>query len=343
MFRQVKATIPGLLSNLWFLIGLLALIPSGTLLSQSAQAFVKVDSVTIGERFDLYVVAAYELGSQTRPPQTESGTLPFGEIELIELKRKLTAGARDSNARVDTMIYEAAAFGIDSVQVTSIPIRIISASGDTTRTHTQAFFIPVRSIVPEDAAGIYDLAPLAEFPREWWPWVLGFLLLVVLAWLIWRYIKKRRMLAEAEDLPPAPRTPPYEEAVKRLRKLSEMPLGNEASTKLFYIELSDLIRTYYARTLHIPAMEQTTRELMADLKAKSEPPHVLVTEEALQKTRNVLSEADLVKFADYRTTDAQHKTSIKHTEDLLKRVEQAIRQRMMMMQSAPENSIPQEV
>jgi hypothetical protein len=213
MGKTGKPYSPTLLScALWLGLGFLSLILSSTtpLNAQSAQAFTRIDSVTVGDRFEIYVVTTYARGGRTRPPQTEGGYLPFGDVELTELKHNHSVLYEGGNTpvRIDTAVYEAAAFAVDSAFVASIPIRIIDELGDTTRVNTPAFYIPVRSLVPVDAAGIYDLTPLAEFPRAWWPWVLGAFLFLLIGLALWYYLKKRQHELSM-DLPPPLALQPY--------------------------------------------------------------------------------------------------------------------------------------
>src|SRR5690606_31722830 len=59
-----------------------------------------------------------------------------------------------------------------------------------------------------------------------------------------------------------PEVSPFDEAVTRLKRLEQVDLYQDAAVKPFYVELSDLLRTYLERRLQVPALETTTRELI---------------------------------------------------------------------------------
>ena len=324
------------------LIGFLLGLWSQPVLAQQAQAFIRVDSVSVGERFNLYLVTSYDEG-RTRVPQTSGGTLPFGDVELFDIKRtrSIRNTQNTSPARIDTAIYEAAAFAVDSALVAPIVVRIITPRGDTTRVQTAAFYIPVRSVVPEDAAGIYDLAPLADFPYPWWFWVLLVLGVLLLAFGLWYWIQKRKQRPMQMDLPAKPVLPPFEQAMSRLRKLSQTDLHKPETLKPFYVELADLMRTYLADTLQISALEETTRELIEELHQQTRGPVPTVSEDTLQLIQKILQASDLVKFADHQPSFAQHETLLQETSKVLKRVEQTrMRHQTMLHAPTPDSHIP---
>ena len=104
----------------------------------------------------------------------------------------------------------------------------------------------------------------------------GFAGLVALMLLgLARYYWKHR-IPEPEpavvEVAPMVMTSPYEEAIDRLHKLETVDLAHQTDIKPFYVELSELLRTYLSQRMGLAAMEQTTRELVYDLKRKYAPP-----------------------------------------------------------------------
>lgn len=93
------------------------------------------------------------------------------------------------------------------------------------------------------------------------------------------------------------RIPPFEMAKQRLQELDSKKLIEQNRIKLYYVELTDIVRSFIEREMKIPALESTTDELietMADFNASSK---LNIPEETLKKLQRLLQEADLVKFA----------------------------------------------
>jgi len=86
------------------------------------------------------------------------------------------------------------------------------------------------------------------------------------------------------------------------------------------VELSDILRSYLADRLTIPAREQTTGEIVATL--REEP---RVSAPARKRIRAVLEVADLVKFADSRPAPADHETAVRETRAALESIEDELR------------------
>src|SRR5690606_31969402 len=123
------------------------------------------------------------------------------------------------DVRLDSAVYEAATFALDSARVGPVRLRLV-AGGDTTEVATPSAFVGVRSVVPAEAEEPKGLAPLAEFPRAWGPWLVAALLVLALLAGIWWWLRRRRSPADTSALPP------HEEVVVRLDRLDAARPGN---------------------------------------------------------------------------------------------------------------------
>ena len=297
-------------------------------LGQQGEAYVSADSVTVGDRFELTVVLGHD-GSRNAvfphemlPDSVRQAESPFslGDFDIINV---LKSGTRpyDLGGQIDSVVYEATTFALDTARVAGIPIGLASES-DTLLAATPPVFLRIGSLVPEDATELKDLAPLAEFDRSWWPWIIGFLVLAAIAGALW-WRRKNADDVDELDLPVEPVTPPYDEAVERLSSLAGMDLNDPEVIKPFYVELTDILRTYVARRARVPALESTTRELLGKLR-DSQAGHV-VPGEVLSEIDGVLSHADLVKFADLRPLLEQTRTMVEETRHAIEGTENALR------------------
>ena len=125
-----------------------------------------------------------------------------------------------------------------------------------------------------------------------------YLILAILAiigfWIYWFVIRKRK---ETEDAPTYRTLPPFEEAILRLNELDEKLLWQNNKVKEYYSELTEIVRGYIERELKVPALENTTDEVLAMIKDFKNADSIETSKETIKKLKDLLQEADLVKFA----------------------------------------------
>ena len=93
------------------------------------------------------------------------------------------------------------------------------------------------------------------------------------------------------------RIPPFEAAKMRLKELDGKELISQNKIKLYYVELTDIVRTFIEKELNIPALESTTDELVETITDFNSSSNLNIPKETLYKLQKLLQEADLVKFA----------------------------------------------
>ena len=267
--------------------------------TRDVRLHVLADSVAIGEPFFLAVTARRDTSETAffRLPEDEEEALVFGDVEALGAARR--ERPLPGGMQVDSLVYLVAAFALDTAYVAPIPV--LFASAETTRVvRSDSAWIPVRSVVPEDAEDIRDLAPLATFPRSVWRIAaVAALALLAAAGVFW-WIRRRRNREdeiEPESIPPIP---PAQEAFDRLDALEKTDLSDPRNTPFFYDELSDILRTYVARRLQVQALKMTTGETVARLEERDIPDGP-----STNRFRNVLVACDYVKFADARPAASQ--------------------------------------
>ena len=148
---------------------------------------------------------------------------------------------------------------------------------------------------PEELVG---LRPLYEFPRNWAPVAAGSLAAVaamlIALLLLRRWIRKRQ---EARGLiPPEPLLPPGLWALREIDRLSRLDVCREGPVKQIATLASDLVRRYLSRRFGFDALETTTYECLAALRAFRSP---RLPQPARDLIRDFLDECDLVKFSKF--------------------------------------------
>ena len=163
----------------------------------------------------------------------------------------------------------------------SILIDVATVAVDTTK---QKMY-PIKAIQSEPYT-------FEDFKSYLW-WILGILLLIAL--ILYFVLRKKETPEEIEA-----RIPPYQLALTRLKKLDEKQLWQKNKIKKYYVELTDIVRSYIERELSIPALESTTDELMETMTDFNASSSLNIPDETINKLQKLLQEADLVKFAKYK-------------------------------------------
>lgn len=94
-----------------------------------------------------------------------------------------------------------------------------------------------------------------------------------------------------------PKLAPYQEALRNLKLLDDKLLWQNNKIKPYYSELTTIIRNYIERELHVPALEQTTNQIIESLNDYSDAKVILTEKDTIKKLKRLFEQADLVKFA----------------------------------------------
>jgi hypothetical protein len=246
------------------------------------KAQIDTTSIRIGEQFQLKISV----------DETQNVIIPKIELKGLEII---------DSTRIDTIKnslirryiltgFDSGAFYIPQQQIfvknqafltDSLLINIATIAIDTLKVKK----FPIKSIKEEpytfDDFRIYIYLILAILA------IIGF-------WIYWFVIRKRK---ETEDAPTYRTLPPFEEAILRLNELDEKLLWQNNKIKEYYSELTEIVRGYIERELKVPALENTTDEVLAMIKDFKNADSIETSKETIKKLKDLLQEADLVKFA----------------------------------------------
>ena len=189
---------------------------------------------------------------------------------------------------------------------------------------TNPLFFEVSTIAVDTTAAIKDIKGISRIPftfHEFWLYVkeyalfivVGILILGLIIYAIWRYIKKMRTQKPQPVEKPKPKIKPHITALKELEKLRQKKLCEQGKTKEYYSELVDIVRMYMNGQWDIDAMEMVSSEIIEALKTTE------VHAEVLKKLQQALTIADLVKFAKYTPLPTDHDMAFKDCKEFVER------------------------
>ncbi|PEN08465.1 hypothetical protein CRI93_04965 [Longimonas halophila] len=301
------------------LIGWLALLPPASQ-AQPVQvdAYVEADSLRIGEQTTLWMVVEHSFRSEVAFPEADTGPTLFGDLEVLERGTPgyRYMGAARTGGRIDSVGYTVTTFALDEAEVPALPAWVVTGE-DTTIAGSDAFTIPVPSVLPADTTtAMQPLMPLAPFPYTGSQWLAASaLVLALLALALWGYMRYRRR-GEAEAANDEAATI-YEATCTTLSTLA--PPEANAEAKIFYTALTQALRAYLAKRLGIPARERTSAEVVHALEQ-----HPQVPQKAAGRIQAVLELADLAKFADTSPDTAANRTALQETKQAVDAIEHAL-------------------
>lgn len=145
-----------------------------------------------------------------------------------------------------------------------------------------------------------------------------FLLLAALAiiafWIYYFVIRKGKV---EEDKPTYKVLPPFEEAIYKLNELDSKLLWQNNQVKEYYSELTEIVRNYIERELQVPALEKTTDEIIGMLRDFHDANTIQTSKETIKKLKELLQEADLVKFAKSKPISIEIEEDRKDAEEII--------------------------
>ncbi|MCK5147424.1 hypothetical protein KAR48_11745 [bacterium] len=260
----------------------------------------EVDQVrmTIGDLITYSVVVNHIANMDVEMPGLGAnlGGFQIRDYELYDpVKEK---GRIVKRAEYSISTFFTGSFDIPPIQV------FYKMSGDSTWQIllTEKISITVESVQEgEGQAELLDIKPPEDLPRNYKRLIffIGLGLLVVSAVVVAILIHRHRK-AGGSLLPKAPPRPPHDIALEALDLLATSDLIERGEIKVFYTEVSDIIRLYIEGRYYVQALELATWEIMNGLRGSDlEAPHSNLLEKFLQA-------CDLVKFAKWLPPEDAH-------------------------------------
>ena len=226
---------------------------------------------------------------------------PLGKVHFPELKDKLGKIEVLDSVPVDTLnqtlikrflltSFDSGRWVIPQQEILinhqkyltdSIIINVGTVKVDTLK---QPLF-PIKTIKDE------PFALIDARPYLWW--IIGVMALLALA--LYLLLRKKGIRIIKKRI-----VPPFIIAMDRLKALDQKQLIKSQQLKVFYIELTDIIRRYIEEDLSIPALESTSDELLSTISDFNESSHLEIDKQTIEKLNDLLKSADLVKFAKYK-------------------------------------------
>lgn len=297
------------LAKMYFLTALFFSMPHSSSASP-INVYAEIDSVAllIGEQAKLSISAIQPADATLFWPEFND-TVVSG-LEVVEKLKADTAFLDDGslNIRQD---YIVTAFDSAFIYIPELPV---VSELDTFYTNPLSLKI---LDVPVDTTqnAITDIKNVYKPPFDWAGFLtvvayvlLGLVAVALIVWLIWKIAKKQQIEDETLTTEPVDPRPAHEIALDELDRLRQKQLWQIGRNKEYHTEITEILRRYIQRRYSISAMELPSEELLDELKGES---LLKNKKDEFSLISNILSLADLVKFAKFTPLAADNENAMR--------------------------------
>lgn len=237
----------------------------------------------------------------------------LSRVDVIGQWEKDTVAVKSDVMDVDASIM-LAAFEEGEYLLPDLPVVVHNPGGVCDTLFYKGLDVLVCTIPLDSTFVLKDIRPQATLELTWKDkfaiffenhpavmWILiglGILLFTgLLIWLVIYLVKRNAKAVQFKD-------PAHVVALRKLDGLRGDKLWAEPKQKQFYSSVTDTLKEYICERYGISAMEMTTAEMMASLKATDVPA------ELSDELRELFERADYVKFAKYVASEQENAQTV---------------------------------
>ncbi len=292
-------------------IALLSLLSISSMQAQkaSAHATIQPSEILIGEHalINLQVIA----------PKDMEILFPIYQDSIVAGLEVLSMGNPDTtivdNVRTINVKYLVTSFdstlyyipsmpisdGVDTIYSNSFGLKVTAPElKDSTVAYLERMKAGETDSIDFNELQLNDIKSIQKAPFSWkdflsllWIPLIILILLAIIGAIIYLIIKKNK---KGYFFTPPPLLAPHVRAMKSLDKIKKEKIWQQERYKEFYTQLTDVLRRYINERYGINSLEMTSGEILSIIRTKAEEDSVY------NNLKQVLSVADLVKFAKYK-------------------------------------------
>ena len=282
------------------LIMLFALAHSTLCAQVIVEAHTDTASILIGEQIQMRVKCTVNAGQKVKFPsyspqqQIVQGvevvgngsidTLVLNNDKRLELTRRYTITSFDS-AMYQIPPFKVEVDGKTYASRNSVGLKVSTVAVDLQ--HPEKFNGP-HAVVEQ------------PFEWSWTMWLCALLCVAMLAAVVALAVRLTDPKLITRRVIINPPTPAHITAINNIEQIKRKPADD---VKLYYMELTEALRSYIEKRFGFNAKEMTTNEIVRHLYETN-------NEEAMTELKSVLETADLVKFAKHKTTLTEQDQSL---------------------------------
>ena len=287
--------------------------PSAQVSGQSFEVTPEVDSATVGDSVTLRFRVRLDERDLLFDTVPQPVVAPPPGVRILSVDKLARAPDRIFHGRARMAFYRT---GRRAVPIFGLPFMRGVKGLERGILTSDSAFVKIVSLLPAGNSSLKDIREI-EFAPPRSPWLLvGTTTTALLVLAGYLRLRRRRVVGspQLELAPAVPALSPtaYELALEQLRRIEGGHWPQRGQVARHYEAIIDVLREYLETTERLPARERTTEELVWAL-----PPHL--SDNGLRgELRELLDEADLVKFARLRPYPAAADKFLEECRGLLR-------------------------
>lgn len=267
-----------------------------------------------------YLIGDY-IRLQIQVTQTGKADIQFPATDSIAAFDKITVSPVDTLSNGNTIQYsQELVYSIyDSGVYTINPIKVIykiqeDANSYLAQTDTLQFTVHTMSV--DTTLAIKPIKDIIQVRAKSYLtyYILGAIAaLLLIVFIVYKIFKNRKKIVP--EKPKQPALSLYESTMKQLQELDEKRLWQQNETKQYYIELTEITRTYIEKRFELPALENTSDEIIESLVQRG------IDTGQIHHISTVLRYADLAKFAKSRPFAAENTLAMQYIKEFVEKTQ----------------------
>lgn len=270
-----------------------SLIFSGIQLHAQVTVQAKIDSLQllVGEQTKVHLEVSMDANRNLQLPVIKD-TLVKG-VEVLDIAKPDTQMLNNDKRWVISQEYTITSFDSSLYYLPPLEVLVDSQKYRSESLALKVYSIPVDTLNPDQFFGPKNIA---EVPLEWqdidtlvYSIILMLLLGAACVFFIIRYRDNKPII---KIIKIEPKLPPHQEAMKQIEEIKSNKNVQREDPKLYYTELTDVIRTYIKERFGFNALEMTSSEIIERLLEEKD-------KNSIKDLKSMFETADLVKFAKH--------------------------------------------
>ena len=288
---------------------------TGVQASTSIMINVQADTniIRIGEQFNLTLEANYPENIMVEKPAFDKAIAPG--IELIDVLPPDSGKNKNGNLLYKQK-YILTSFDTGFHMIPPIPF-VVNKGEYTDTLYSNPVPVYVMSVPLDTTGNFYDIKPLypvkfkaSELLEGPFPYIIVGVITALLIFLYLMYWRKKP--EEIKKIIQKKKEPAHIIAIRELEILKKDKLWQQNMTKEYYSRLTEIVRRYIENRFNVNALEQTSTEIVGSFIKNR-----LISETLIEQLKELLSLADLVKFAKGSALPVENEKNMENVYDFI--------------------------
>lgn len=285
----------------------------------SVQAKLDSNTIIIGDQVNLTISVSNSDGAIIYFPTPDN--INNGKIEVVQQSYDTTF---DQSGKIisfnQTSTLTSFEDGMDTIA--DLKVRCLLPDNSLVEISVDTLMLEINDVEVDTTLAIKDIAGIISVPytfKDFLPWILLIVLVAIVAWLSY-YIYKR--LKDKKPILPVAKPvviAPEEKALADLENLRVAGLWKNGQIKEYHTVLTDILRAYIEAKLGISAVEMTSDQILDNYSELRDMPNG-----SLEKLQQILTTADMVKFAKSEPLPNEHDRSMNYAVSFVQETANAV-------------------